>query len=463
MRRIALIVLAGSLLATAPAEAASSTFTIRGAGWGHGVGMSQFGALGYAKRGSSYREILRHYYTGTSLGQAPDGKIVRVLLHSSRQASFTGATKAGNRPLQASKVYRVRSRLDGRVELRSPTNRRLATFAAPLTVTSRTPITVRGKSTNGLRDGQYRGWMEFRPGAVGEVLAVNALGLEQYVAGVVAAESPSSWPAAALQAQAVAARTYALTTGGNGSRGFEQYADVRSQVYRGVVAETGPTNAAVNATRGQVVTAGGRPVVTYFFSTSGGKTENVEHSFIGSRPQSHLKAVDDPYDTESPHHRWTVRTTLGKASKALGGLVKGKFRGIEVIRRGGSPRIVFADVVGSRGRTRVTGPTLRKELGLRDTWASFRAITSEEDEPTGGDTPAAARAAAQVGGVLAGRITPIKRGAEVRVQRRVKGRWRQAAVTIASARGTYRTTVPAAGLYRVVVTGAVGPVVRVGR
>jgi stage II sporulation protein D len=458
MRRTLLLTLAASLLAAAPAGAASSTFTIRGAGWGHGIGMSQYGALGFAKRGSTYREILRHYYTGTALGQAPSGEVVRVLLQSRRTASFTGATRAGRRRLQANRVYRVRARLDGRVDLRSASNRRLATYSVPLRVTSGdNPITLRGRAANGLSNGQYRGWLEFRPGAVGEVLAVNALGLEQYVAGVVAAESPSSWPAAALQAQAVAARTYAITTGGNGSRGFEQYADVRSQVYRGVVAETPSTNAAVNATRGQVVTYAGRPVVTYFFSTSGGRTENVEHSFIGSRPQPHLKSVADPYDSESPHHRWNVRTTMSRADRALGRLVKGTFRGIEVVQRGGSPRIVYADVVGSRGRTRVTGPTLRKELGLRDTWATFRAISSREDEPAGEE----ARAASGGGRVLAGRIVPIRPGGEIRVQRRVRGTWRHAGVTMAGRSGAYRVTVPSAGTYRVRVPGAAGPVIRI--
>src|SRR3954451_17183961 len=101
MRRPALAAFAAvaALCAAAPAHAASN-FTIKGAGYGHGVGMSQFGAYGYAQHGASYRDILGHYYSGTSLAQAPDGAIVRVLLRSPRSASFTGATKAGDRPLQ---------------------------------------------------------------------------------------------------------------------------------------------------------------------------------------------------------------------------------------------------------------------------------------------------------------------------------------------------------------------------
>ena len=111
MRRTALAAFAAAAAVTAAAPAhAASTFTIKGAGYGHGVGMSQFGALGYAQHGAGYRDILSHYYAGTSLGQAPDGAIVRVLLRSPRVASFTGATKAGDRPLQPDKVYRNSAR-----------------------------------------------------------------------------------------------------------------------------------------------------------------------------------------------------------------------------------------------------------------------------------------------------------------------------------------------------------------
>ena len=90
----------------------------------------------------------------------------------------------------------------------------------------------------------------------------------------------------------------------HGADGFTQYADTRSQVYEGVAGETAATDAAVAATRGEVVTYGGRPVATYFFSTSGGQTENVENSFLGAGREPWLKSVDDPYDSASPKHRW---------------------------------------------------------------------------------------------------------------------------------------------------------------
>src|SRR3954466_512249 len=410
MRRTALAVCAAltALAGAAPAHAASN-FTIKGAGYGHGVGMSQFGALGLAQHGSGYREILRHYYLSTSLGQVASGRVVRVLLRSPKTASFTGATRAGDRALHADKVYRVTAQLDGTMVLRSATNRRLATFPAPLQVTGDGPLTLRGPATNGIRDGQYRGWLEFRTNAVGNVLAINAIGLEQYLAGVAPPESPASGPAAALEAQAVAARTYAITTNAGGGSGFDQYADTRSQMYQGVRAERPSTNAAINATRGQIVTYSGQPVTTYFFSTSGGRTENVEESVLGTTPRPWLRSVNDPYDDVSPWHRWTVRMTMKQAARKLKGLVRGKSRGIVVVERGASPRVRAADVVGSKGRTRVTGADLRRRLGLRDTWAYFTALSSHKDDPepepppdasdpSCGTPPAARAAAADAGG-----------------------------------------------------------------
>src|SRR5207247_2378135 len=150
---------------------------------------------------------------------------------------------------------------------------------------------------------------------------LNQLGLDDYVRGVIAGEMPSSWAPAALQAQAIAARTYAITAGG----GTFLYPDTRSQVYRGVAAETPSTDAAVVATRGRTVDYAGQPVVTYFFSTSGGKTENVEDSFLGASPEPWLVSVADPYDSISPRHKWgPYRMTLAGAARRLHGLVKGR-------------------------------------------------------------------------------------------------------------------------------------------
>ncbi len=444
--RLACLTLLACLLAATPALGADkSTFTIRGAGFGHGVGMSQYGAYGFAKHGRSYDAILRHYYRGTQLGTT-GGRTVRVLLQSTGTASFSGASRAGARTLDPSRTYLVRRRDASSVDLLTAAGKRIAAYTAPLQVGG--GVVQLGGS------GAYRGLMEFRPTGSG-VNAINAVSLEDYVAGVVARESPSSWPAEALKAQAVAARTYAITTSKAGA-GFEQYADVRSQVYGGVAAETATTNAAVAATRGQVVTYDGKPVVTFFFSTSGGRTENVENTNVGAGPQPWLRSVADPYDDISPKHRWKpARLSPSAAGAKLAGLVKGRFRGIEVLERGRSPRIVAADIVGSAGRTRVDGATLRARLGLLDTWAYFTTISSREAPPVATASGPAARA------TVAGSVVPARVGAQVQIQLREGSRWTTVASTIVRRGGTYRAGVAQAGTYRAVFAGEAGPAIRI--
>jgi SpoIID/LytB domain protein len=266
---------------TVPAQ----TLVITGAGDGHGVGMSQDGALGYAQHGWTDAAILAHYYTGTAIGQAPADSVVKVLVGS----------------------------------------------------------------------------------------RVQTVPLERYVRGVVSAEMPASWPLAALEAQAIASRTYALTADAGGSR-FDVYSDTRSQVYLGTAAETAQTNAAVAATAGQIVTYAGTPAITYFYASSGGMTESVQNAWPGSEPEPWLQGVPDPYDV-GPEFDWHLSMSFATAAARLRGLVHGSFRGIEVLTRGVSPRILTAAVLGSAGDATVSGDELAARLGLQDTWAYFGTRT----------------------------------------------------------------------------------------
>jgi len=463
---LALAVLTAAL-AAAPAHGASK-LTIRGAGWGHGVGMSQYGAMGAALQGWRYDRILAHYYTDTALGRLNGARTVRVLLQSSRSASFTGASAAAGRRLSPRRTYFAGARTGGRVALVSPRGRTLATVPAPLRATGPGGVVLRGRAGNERTNGRYRGALEFRPGALGGINAVNAVSLDDYVQGVVPLESPASWPIEALKAQAVAARTYAITTS-KGGDGFDHYPDTRSQVYGGVSAEVASTNAATQATAGQLVTHAGVPVPTYFFSTSGGRTEDAENTVISDVPRPWLKSVSDPFDSVSPKHRWgPIRLSLGSAGARLGGLVRGRFRGIEVVQRGRSPRIVAAEVIGTGGRVRVDGATLRARFGLNDTWAYFTSISTDVapapqpvgDPATGGITPTGR--ASRWAGRLAGRILPARAGARVRVQRRTGSAWVDAGSARVGRGGRYAAAVVRPGVYRVVHRGAAGPRVRVG-
>jgi stage II sporulation protein D len=458
MPRILLATLVALLTLVAPASAAKTTFTIKGAGFGHGVGMSQYGALGYAQNGWDAARILRHYYTGTSLGTTdPDQKVRVLLVPQTAAARISGVRQAGTRKLDPNKTYEVRRRALTEVELLTG-GRRVAVFKAPLQVAGDQGVTTLGGH------GAYRGVMEFKPGTFSGLAVTNVVGLDEYLQGVVPAESPASWPAEALRAQAIAARTYAITTAK--SEDFDHYADTRSQVYKGVGIEQASTNAAVAATRGQVVTYQGQPVVTYFFSTSGGRTESVENTTLGREPRPWLVSVEDEYDHVSPRHRWTSKPSMASAKAKLGSLVKGSFKGIRVTKRGVSPRIVSAEVVGSRGRTVTDGATLRARLGLFDSWAYFTSISGEKDEPRDGDASGGTTAPPGVSAFLrpvgALRGTVIAEGRAVTVEALRDGRWVKAGATRARRSGAYRWAATTPGTYRAVVDGAHGPAVRIG-
>ena len=172
--------------------------------------------------------------------------------------------------------------------------------------------------------------------------------------------------------QAIAARTYAITTTVDGD-GYDLYDDTRSQMYGGVGAETAPSNAAVAATAGEIVTYQGRPAVTYFFASSGGHTESIQNVWPGAAADPWLQGVPDPYDdaADNPYDPWTVTLSIASATSKLGSLVHGTLRRIVVTRHGVSPRIMTAQVIGTGGTTNVTGTELAQAFGLDSTDARF--------------------------------------------------------------------------------------------
>ena len=361
-----------SLLALAVlAPAARADYVIEGRGFGHGVGMSQYGAYGYALRESrDVQFILSHYYTGSSYGTAP-GARMRVRLKKQRAPRISGATLAraatGRRiRLAEAHVYRFKALDATRIQIINTFNGKTkARVRAPVTVTGGASTTLRGTAENGLANGSYRSRLVLSRDGSG-VLVVNNVGLEQYLYGVVPSEMPASWPAEALKAQAVVARSYALKSR-RPTAAYDVFADVRSQVYRGVLAETSASNAAVNATRARVVTVGGEIAQTFFFSTSGGRTATNEEAFGGS-PISYLRSVDDPYDDLSPYHTWEATFTASQARKRLKPITNGTFRGLEVATRTGSGRAATMTVHGSRGDTTASAAQVRTLLELRSTW-----------------------------------------------------------------------------------------------
>jgi len=217
----------------------------------------------------------------------------------------------------------------------------------------------------GLGRRRYRGQLQIRPEG-SELQAVNHIPLELYLPSVVGSEMPARWPAAALRAQAVAARTYAmaqLRPGGS----FDLRSTVASQAYLGVEAETDSTRAAVAATRSQVLRHAGSLINAVFHSSSGGSTENSGEMWTRQLP--YLVSVPD-LDSLSPWHQWRLRIEpdqLRRAFREIDGANR-----IEVLATSSTGRVRRARVVGPAGSLDLSGAELRQRLGLRSTLVSFR-------------------------------------------------------------------------------------------
>lgn len=373
-RRTHLVLALVAALAAPVSVSADTTFTFTGHGYGHGVGMGQYGAQGYAQHGWTHQQILAHYYQGTTLG--PSGVAqVRVLLEekltqaaAGAPGGVTAADEGGSATLDVAgpAVVTVRKDASG-FSLVDATGAVLAsgwTGPVSLTATGGGPVTLAGAGLNGVREGRYRGALRVL-GATDGLMVVNVVSLENYLRGVVASEMPSSWLPEALETQAIAARTYAVATRKPASTPFDLYPDERSQVYRGLAAEATSSSAAIDATAGQVVLYQGQPIVTYFSSSTGGRSASVQESLPGVDPEPYLVSVDDPYDTLSPYHDWTL--TLSDRDLSQKAVYPGLVSGLQ-IDAFASGRVNTVTLDGSAGPLVLSASLVRKRLGLRSTW-----------------------------------------------------------------------------------------------
>ncbi|HEX5450106.1 MAG TPA: SpoIID/LytB domain-containing protein [Gaiellaceae bacterium] len=383
-------------------------FVLTGHGWGHGIGMSQWGAYGYAKHGWTFDKILAHYYVGTSLGSA-SVSTVRVLVAQGKKEKLTATTvtDSAGHTLQLSGPVVLTPALTVSGEQLTP----------PLTFTSTDPIAVNGVA--------YRGDMSVQVSGK-TLLVIDDVALDSYVKGVVPSEMPSTWSAAALDAQAVAARSYALANLAKDAP-YDLFGDGRSQVYGGVKAETDATNAAVDATRGQVVTYKGKVADTLYFSSSGGRTVSALEATGVAVP--YLQSVADPYDTLSPHHNWgPVVVDFAKVAKAL--KLTSPIDDIQ-IALGASGRVHTATIVTDAGSQTFTGSRMRTALGLQSTWFTPSLL---ELVPPIGAVPFGSPAS----------LTGFARGAVSGVtleERPLGGTWQPVGAVDAATDGTFDTAV----------------------
>jgi stage II sporulation protein D len=378
---LALMVIGMStMLATIPAHAESAveakpaSFTIAGSGWGHGWGMSQYGAYGAARKGLSWKQILAFYYRDTQLSTMPAGTRIKVWITADRDSSLrvlpangltvsdtaghhytvpTGPAYRSWRITRRGAGYRLSYRTTSGSYLTNSTGLSTGTWS----FTTRSKI-VRVVLPNGSMR-SYRGTVALiKRGSGGRT--INRVLLEDYVKGVVPAEMPTSWASDAIRAQAVAARSYAVRL-----RDFSRYSGydicdtTACQVYGGMNRETTDGNAAVRATAGKIVTYRGTVALTQFASSNGGYSAKGDYSY--------LAAHRDPYDGVIKSQAWTRVISARSISRAWPSV--GTVKRLQITSRDGAGawggRVKTIKIIGSSGTASVSGTTFQHMFGMR--------------------------------------------------------------------------------------------------
>jgi stage II sporulation protein D len=355
------------------------------------VGLSQYGAQGRALDGQDAPEILAHYYEGTTLGTMSNRQ-VRVLVLADFRTSASEPVQVFGRGGDWT--------IDG-IDETFPADARLKFVPTTADVVTTWSVVVTAADGTKLHDAASPRRIRIRPAAgttlqlwsrpsaydryrgvlriIGETDSnptadvINELPMESYLRGVVPAEVSSAWPAEALKAQAIAARSYAAVRLHPDKGNFDIYDDTRSQVYLGKSAEKAGTDAAISATAQVVLrTTGGAIANAFFHSTGGGATENNEYAWVSSTgqvlssPYPYLRGSLDrrpdgtPYDANGPYAKWKTATyTLAQIRSwfaddprtDVGSLVK-----LNLSDRGVSGRLISVKLVGADGtRKTVSG------------------------------------------------------------------------------------------------------------
>ncbi|MGH9056414.1 MAG: SpoIID/LytB domain-containing protein, partial [Acidimicrobiales bacterium] len=354
---------AGSLLAVSPAPAGAavpSTLDVVGHGYGHGRGMGQWGAYGYALQGWSYQQILGHYYGGTTPAGVSQSTVIPVhLVELDGYSAVTVVDAAG---------------------------RHSVTAGSPAFTPAGGVAWVEGSWSGGSLWRPFLGQIQ----VLSNDTTINLVPIEDYVQGVVPAESPASWGVngeASLEAQAVAARSYALAYLGGSSSICDntwcqmyvgdpnplQGPDGLHAAYGSYVSYS---NEAEIYTAGQILecgsdTACGAPTQvarTEFSSSTGGYTAG------GAFP-----AVVDAGDSVSPYHTWTATIPTSRIQALFPSV--GTLQSVTVTQRNGlgdlGGRVLQVVLQGGAGRITLTGSEFAADLGLRSDWFAFtNAATS---------------------------------------------------------------------------------------
>ena len=408
----AVVVSAGAVTAL-PAQAdevyprpPSGTIYLTGHGWGHGHGMSQYGAYGAALQGLTWQQIVDFYYPSTARSAIGNpvirvnvtahlGNTTRVAAADGLRASFGSAySESGSFALNTTtwdkiaitewRVVRpvltpgVASKPVLQYVLSTGEVRTSPKVATGPQVNITNPTTGLTKALNSTGSYTYRG--EVRGTLIGAagaetLVPVVALPMDSYLRSVVPSEMPASWSAAALGAQAVAARSYA-----NYGREHPQNAafydtcpTTSCQVFSGYQRTSGgstttyeytSTNDAVTATGGTVLTYNGATAFTEFSSSNGGWSSD------GGKP--YLIAKPDPYDgvSANPNHTWRTFVTVAGIEKQWPSI--GTFQQLSITARDGNGdwggRVRTMVLTGSSGSVTISGFTFQARFGLKSEW-----------------------------------------------------------------------------------------------
>jgi stage II sporulation protein D len=419
--------LATSVLTTSPAaadtavSATSGTFVVSGAGWGHGWGMSQYGAYGAATKGLSWKQILAFYYPGTKLTQQPSGYPLRVWITADNDGDLRVRPAAGLTLRDASghsyllptgtqyRAWRIkRSGTGYSLSYRNPdgvwvTQRTtLSTTTWRFTDTAKiVKVVMPGGSVR-----EYRGSVSLIKWGT-SARTVNRLAMESYLRSVVPSEMPTSWAANAVRSQAVAARSYATKLKSwASSRSYDICDTTACQVYRGyagtyrgsrTVYETTGGNASVAATDRVIVTYNGTAALTQFSSSNGGHSAQGDYPYLAPRP--------DPYDGLIKSQAWS--RSISASSIAQRWPSVGTVRQLQITARDGEGRwggrVKAMKIIGSTGTVPISGTSFQRAFGLRSTLFTIGGATVAAMSATAQTTVAVASDSAQrtVGAVSA--------------------------------------------------------------
>ncbi|HEY5978090.1 MAG TPA: SpoIID/LytB domain-containing protein [Microlunatus sp.] len=392
----------GAASLTAPPTAAadpstgprSGSFTISGAGFGHGWGMSQYGAYGAARQGLSWQQILAFYYPKTVRSTLPSTGTIRVWVTADSDGSLGFKPAPGARISDGSKTFALptgsayatwrisRSGSGYKLSYKSSggswKTRSTGLGTGTWTVTSSSGslrLVLPSGSTRG-----YRGALSLiKRGSSGRT--VNTVSMENYVRAVVPSEMPTSWHPNAVRAQAVAARTYgAFLRARSAASGYDICDTTSCQVYRGLDNETSNGDAAVAATAHTIMSFGGKPAYTQFTSSNGGQITTGDYSYqIAQR---------DPYDGLIKSQTWSKTISASRLGRAFG---VGTAKRVQITKRDGygkwGGRVTTIKITGSKKSVTVSGTTFKGKFGMRGNYFTVNGTSSAAKPQPATPTP----------------------------------------------------------------------------